>query len=620
MQLLRAAVWLLSLPTAVLAAPPGAPPRFDAPVFATIRPVPLTLTGEHFGAPGPGADLVFRFADGTRLVVASTSPRVLAWEDGRIVLDIGEDALSGAVRVRTPEGASPPARLDVFAYDWFDIPPTAGTNALPLALATGADGQVWVNQEFHLDFQHLDPTTGVVTGLPIPKPPGPGPFATTLFGDHRTQTSTLGESILVDPQGRVWFTQGGGSLYSGQYPNHSRVVAYDPAAPDGERYRVYNMPGDWNEVIGIAWDEARGRMWVAQGGLEAGPALASFDPERIPWDNDFDFSVSLIDQVCEVGEPEDDCYRLYRLPEESLHPAHLEVAENGLIWYTAYWGRRIGVLEPASGRHFGFPVPEAIGTAPPVWIVGAGPWEIVQAPGGDIIFNEFFDSTVSRFDASRLLDPACRRLDGDGRNPCMTDFVVPGADLTHEQVHSIAYDLEGRLWYTQHGDRDTLTEASLGYITADWQHIVRLPSLGLFPANDAPAANGIAVDPTTGDLYFAEFFRKRIGRLHLVVDGPAADAGAAASAASSPVALAVSAYPSPARGRVTVAVEVPEPGVVAVAVYDLLGRRVAVLHDGAAPAGPLTLALEGSAFPAGVYVVRAEGAGAVATARLVLTR
>src|SRR5690606_17407324 len=271
-------------------------PRLDAPVFTTIRPEPLVLTGEGFGAPGPGARLLVRVG-GRQVAIPSTSPRILAWEEHRIAVATDAGARSAAVRVRTAHGQTPFVPTEVYDYTWYDVPPTPGTNALPLAIAVGADGQVWVNEEFHLNFQHLDPTTGVVTGIEIPKPPDPGPFATTLFGDRRTQTSTLGESILVDPQGRVWFTQGGGALYSGAHPNHSRVVSYDPAAPDGERFRVYNMPGDWNEVIGIAWDEARGRMWVAQGGLEAGPLIASFDPERIPWDNHFDFSVSLLHQV-----------------------------------------------------------------------------------------------------------------------------------------------------------------------------------------------------------------------------------------------------------------------------------------------------------------------------------
>jgi hypothetical protein len=45
------------------------------------------------------------------------------------------------------------------------------------------------------------------------------------------------------------------------------------------------------------------------------------------------------------------------------------------------------------------------------------------------------------------------------------------------------------------------------------------------------------------------------------------------------------------------------------ALYDVLGREVAVLHDGPLAAGAHRLALDASRLPPGVYVVRAVGAG-----------
>jgi hypothetical protein len=47
-----------------------------------------------------------------------------------------------------------------------------------------------------------------------------------------------------------------------------------------------------------------------------------------------------------------------------------------------------------------------------------------------------------------------------------------------------------------------------------FSQMVKLPALGLFPGTGSPAYNGIAVDPTNGDIWFTEFFRKRVGRLH----------------------------------------------------------------------------------------------------------
>jgi hypothetical protein len=76
----------------------------------------------------------------------------------------------------------------------------------------------------------------------------------------------------------------------------------------------------------------------------------------------------------------------------------------------------------------------------------------------------------------------------------------------------------------------------------------------------------------------------------------------------------VRAFPNPSSGAVTVALTGAASGEsVRVALYDSLGREVAVLHD-----GPLSvrerLAVEPGALAPGRYVARAEARGAVATA------
>ncbi len=61
-------------------------------------------------------------------------------------------------------------------------------------------------------------------------------------------------------------------------------------------------------------------------------------------------------------------------------------------------------------------------------------------------------------------------------------------------------------------------------------------------------------------------------------------------------------------------------GPVRVAVYDVLGREVAVLLDGPAPAGEGSVAFEAGGLPAGLYVVRLTAAGATRTRSVVLMR
>ena len=79
------------------------------------------------------------------------------------------------------------------------------------------------------------------------------------------------------------------------------------------------------------------------------------------------------------------------------------------------------------------------------------------------------------------------------------------------------------------------------------------------------------------------------------------------------------AGPNPTAGDVALALSVDAPRDVRVAVYDAVGRRVAVLHDG--PLTPGTHAVSGRLDVAsGAYLVRAEAEGATAARRLTVVR
>ena len=72
-----------------------------------------------------------------------------------------------------------------------------------------------------------------------------------------------------------------------------------------------------------------------------------------------------------------------------------------------------------------------------------------------------------------------------------------------------------------------------------------------------------------------------------------------------PAELAATVYPNPSRGGATLSLALPDAVGVRAAVYDALGRRVAVVADGAMPAGVHTLALPRDLAP-GLYVARVE--------------
>jgi len=79
--------------------------------------------------------------------------------------------------------------------------------------------------------------------------------------------------------------------------------------------------------------------------------------------------------------------------------------------------------------------------------------------------------------------------------------------------------------------------------------------------------------------------------------------------------------PNPFRDDARLTLEVAETQAVRVAVYDALGREVALLHDGAlAPGRDHTFTLAGADLPGGVYVVRATGEAFSDTRTVTLAR
>jgi hypothetical protein len=85
-------------------------------------------------------------------------------------------------------------------------------------------------------------------------------------------------------------------------------------------------------------------------------------------------------------------------------------------------------------------------------------------------------------------------------------------------------------------------------------------------------------------------------------------------------ALALSVAPNPTLDRATVAFGLAEAADVRVAVYDALGREVAVLAEGARGPGQHQATFEARGLPSGVYVVRVATGADVQTARLTVAR
>ncbi|HLA64878.1 MAG TPA: T9SS type A sorting domain-containing protein [Rhodothermales bacterium] len=100
------------------------------------------------------------------------------------------------------------------------------------------------------------------------------------------------------------------------------------------------------------------------------------------------------------------------------------------------------------------------------------------------------------------------------------------------------------------------------------------------------------------------------GRFTVVVNSAVTGTEAGASA------LSLSVVPNPVMGSGVVRYVLPEAGRVRVALYDVLGREVAVLADGDQSAGRYDVALDAGARAPGAYLVRLT-AGEMALVRRV---
>ena len=542
------------------------PRKQDPSAYAVMVYAPLNgqtafeITGSGFGRKEAGSVVEFSSKGQKVRTVGATDASVILWKDDRITLKFPSKISADLLRVTTALKTTEIPINEAYDYEWFSVVSNQpGSQAPPLAVAVDPAHRVWIIQEFHTFFNFWDPATGRVRQLNIPRPSDEvvlapidgaqrapqnltrrGPFASIFLGKNtRTPLSQVGEDMKVDSLGYVWFTQGGGNHYTGEYPNKSRIVRYDPDAPEGKRFRVFTLPGDNQQIIGLAFDQKRKCVWfttsahAVENYIENGkliqmkqnfPAkIVSFDPEQVPFTTGrepLDYSRASKQLICKEGESDALCYREYPVPGgefSTIVPAHVAVDGSGFVWYTAYWGGNyLGRLDPKTGKFERYPLSKPVGTSAPVngqpVPFGAGPWEITRTVNGDIAFTEYFDSTVARLRMDGLGEH-CQQLNREGKNPCIDEWVVPDANLNNENVHSLALDAKGNVWFTQGAKMGAPNlKTSVGYVTRDWGRIVKLPPLSLL-VEDFFSGAGIAVDPGNNDVWFADYDKMRIGRL-----------------------------------------------------------------------------------------------------------
>ena len=500
----------------------------NEPIVAALEEGEIVLTGSYLGNQTTGF-IRFDYNGGSDFLFG-VSPLVNEWKFNMINFSLPSGNKSGTLTVIANGRESAPIDFFVYNYSSVNIPISLGTNALPLAITVTDDGWIWLNQEFHLELHNISPG-GIVYNFSIPRHPS-GIFATTIFGDRKTNTSVLGEDIEIAPDGGIWFTEGGGYLYNdspsvigGLHLNTARIVRYDPGT---RTFECYNSPIDDSEVMGLLIDDVNDLIWYAEGDLTNGNAITAFRPSSIVSNCFFDPRNDPRDPICLSNsfDPTEwnGCHRRFSLPNKtqdviierglntllynpnmSEQPAHLSMDSAGNIWYTKFWGDKIGRLTPQTGEIVELLLPTPQVTTGPVEIAGIGPWSIEFDSGGNLWATEYFDITLIKINPSLMSTSDCTVLDAQGKNPCVEDiFSSPPDPSVNATMHSLKIAEDGKVWFSLKSNT-----TKIGFFSPTHDYTV-------FLAQVPDEVAEIAEDPVTGDIVFAEFFGKKIGRLHKI--------------------------------------------------------------------------------------------------------
>jgi virginiamycin B lyase len=235
--------------------------------------------------------------------------------------------------------------------------------------AVGSDGIVWYTDQSNSHIGRLDPASGIITDYPTPTPSS---------GPH---------GIVVAPDGGVWYT--------GQ--RTGIIGRLDPAT---KKIREFELPAETANPHTPIW--AGGAIWYTDannnryGRLD--PVTGTVRHFTCPTDDAVPYGIVAAPDghiwIAMLGtnklgrvDTTTGAMTEFKLPE-GARPRRLQVAANGIVWYTDYRRGYLGALDPdeAAVREWASPFP------------GEGPYGIAIAPDGAIWYNHARGDAMTRFD------------------------------------------------------------------------------------------------------------------------------------------------------------------------------------------------------------------------------
>jgi glucose/arabinose dehydrogenase len=465
--------------------------------------------------------------------------------------------------------------------------------------------------------------------------------------------------LQIAPDGERWFVVEQGGVVT-SFPDDAAVSTRDTVLD--LRERVFSLPGS----EGASWEEGLLGLAFHPDYADNGYLYVYYNAEPVPGDDDHRSVIARFTVTSDDPPTADPATELVFLDIEQPREWHnggqlaFHPLEDGANLYVSFgdgggggdpfnyaqdrttlFGSilRLDVDNPADGLNYGIPADNpfagnaegwreeiwAYGLRNPwrfsidpvtghLWVgdVGQNAWEEVTrvtAPGANLgwdVKEAIFcfgddDPDEPPCDSPDLLDPVWWYPRSEGAS-VTGGHVYRGADIPEIAGRYVYGDfISGRVWALDaSGEEPVNTE------------LAHLPTV----LDEPTFVSALGVD-AGGELLVATFdFSQRYGRLYRIVrDIVATEPGTPAAA----TALRL-AGPNPFRDRTTFTLQTAAPGPARVAVYDVLGREVAVLHDGPVGTDARELTLDAADLPGGVYLVRLVAGDRVATQRVTVVR
>jgi hypothetical protein len=571
----------------------------SAPAVAqlAVEPGVVRVVAPQYGSETRGLTLTNDAAEPLAFCLSFARPLE---EDGGGGLRLAAEAVGGG-----PEGAGPcPPYGEVFArFDEEELPGPTGW--YPYGLAVAPDGRVFVSDNGSNDRTHeltpalefvrffVHPTVGELATFPFTNG-----VAYRTGGPDGMGGSTAAGGPDLDPgpdHGALWWLNAEDSGF-----NRERVLLLEgdlDGTPTGRRIQLpvaeeAPPPSENGAPVGLAFDGAAARFYFldfVNRDFWAVDTLGQTAP-GYPLEQQA-YAGAFLSQGLDAHRGVD-----YR-GVGAENPAPPEGAEDEGLWL------EVGVLLEGSDRYSRV---VALAAADGSW-----PGADTDAPGAPGVETAGIETAIPVFAGGEGLrgEPARSRADPNGAlYYAVSTFGIEAVVGVHPHPLPPSWLLVGT---PLAGQLEGSTEET------PWRGV-------LAPGESREVALVFRPGARAGGTYraalqaFAASGEAVEVELELeVVPGTSAEED---DAVGTDGALALTVHPNPSAGAATVTLTLAAPGDVHVEVFDVLGREVAVLHEGSLGAGAHRLRLDTASLPTGVYVVRAVAGGERITRKLVVAR